>query len=121
MSHPKKIPEIKPKMHLVMVVRINHVFRHNPAAMPIIPHAYICHGVQGPCPKKRLETNAVSAPTTNPLSAPNAIPVTIITKVDGCTLGIEANGTLLTAATAARTASITSSLPDMLRRSKRII
>ncbi len=63
--------------------RITGVFCSAPAVKPTNPPLSICHGVQGPCPRKMLETKAAPAPTTNPLSAPKTTAVTIITKVVG--------------------------------------
>src|SRR5699024_5316415 len=87
--------------------------------------AYICHGVQGPCPKNIFDTIAATAPTINPDSAPKTSPATIITKDVGCTLGKGANGTRLTAAIAAKIARITISrlviLPTSNRAKKGII
>ena len=45
-----------------------------------IPHAYICQGVQGPCPKKIFDTKAVIAPMTKPFWLPNTRADTIMTK-----------------------------------------
>ncbi len=39
---------------------------------PVAAHAAICHGVHGPCPKKKLEVNAARAPTANPGAPPSA-------------------------------------------------
>jgi len=40
--------------------------------MPTAPHAAISHGVQGPCPKKKFDVSAATAPITNPGAPPNA-------------------------------------------------
>src|SRR5699024_8038055 len=86
-NQPNKYPQTKPKSNLPHICFIHHLFRNNPAVMPIIPQAYICHGVQGPCPKNIFDTIAATAPTINPDSAPKTSPATIITKDVGCTLG----------------------------------
>jgi hypothetical protein len=40
--------------------------------MPTPPHAHICHGVHGPCPKKTFEAKAATAPTAKPGAPPSA-------------------------------------------------
>ncbi len=39
------------------------------------PKHSICHGVHGPCPKKKFDTNADSAPTRKPAPGPRHTPV----------------------------------------------
>lgn len=72
-----------------------NVLRSKPAIKPIMPHENICHGVHGPCPKI-LDTIAAVAPIIKPVSLPNTIAETIMTKEVGCTLGKIENGTRLT-------------------------
>ena len=57
----------------------------SPAMNPAIPYANICHGVQSPCPKIKLLTNAVSEPVMNPPPGPNAMPAMIIMPITGLT------------------------------------
>src|SRR5690625_4327559 len=118
-NQPNKYPQTKPNKIFPHIFLSHHVFRRSPALIPIIPQAYICHGVHGPCPKKIFDTIAAIAPTMKPDSAPNTNPVTIITNEVGCTLGKAANGTRLTAATAAKIAKMTTSLVEISRISKR--
>src|SRR3954471_960062 len=80
-------------------------------ATPHPPHASICHGVQGPCPRKKFETRAASAPTPKPARAPSAAPAATATTVTGCTPGIAAKMTRPAAAAAARVATRTSVFP----------
>ena len=42
------------------------------ADSPTPPHATICHGVHGPCPKKKFEASAATAPTAKPGAPPSA-------------------------------------------------
>src|SRR5712691_1534590 len=81
-------------------------------ATPHAPHASICHGVHEPWPRKKLETNAATAPTAKPLRAPRAIPATTVITVTGCTPGMAANNTRPAAAAAASVAISTSSLDE---------
>lgn len=55
------------------------------------PQPAICHGVHGPCPKKKFEVSAASAPTTYPGAAPSAKPATSTMSVVGFTFGSAAN------------------------------
>ena len=55
--------------------RTRMVLKHIPARYPISPQENICHGVHGPCPEKKLQTNRASAPTKNPVSGPSAMPL----------------------------------------------
>ena len=50
-----------------------------PAIKPIMPHENICHGVHGPCPKN-IDMIAAVAPIIKPVSLPNTIAETIMTK-----------------------------------------
>ena len=58
-----------------------------PAKNPMIPKLNICHGVHGPCPKKKLETNALTAPTKKPDSAPKQTPAIITIAIMGLNCG----------------------------------
>ena len=54
--------------------------------LPAAPHApqpSICCGVQIPCPRKRFDTNAASAPVATPARIPSAEPATIAITVTG--------------------------------------
>ena len=62
-------------------------FCSRPATKPIMPQQNICHGVHGPCPNIKLETNAVSAPVIKPASGPNATAVIITIADTGLKLG----------------------------------
>ena len=75
----------------------------SPAPYPTRPHAYICHGVHGPCPKKKFDASAANAPTMNPLFLPNTTPAMIATALTGLKSGIGANRIRPAAASAART------------------
>src|SRR5919199_4060218 len=79
-------------------------------ATPQPPQASICQGVQGPWPRKKLETSAASAPTPKPARAPSAAPAATATTVTGCTPGIAAKRTRPAAAAAARVATSASVL-----------
>ena len=39
---------------------------------PVTPHAAICQGVHGPCPKKKLDASPAIAPTAKPGPPPSA-------------------------------------------------
>lgn len=120
MIQPNKKPTKNPYSSLPHNFFIKNVLRSKPAIKPIIPHENICHGVHGPCPKKMLDTIAAVAPIINPVSLPNTIAETIMTKEVGCTLGKIENGTRLTAAIAANTATRTISRETNAFLSKRI-
>ena len=75
-----------------------------PPRYPTSPHAYICQGVHDPCPKKKFDTRAATAPTTNPERRPRAAPATMAMALTGLTSGIGAKSTRPAAAVAARTA-----------------
>lgn len=81
-----------------------------PAIKPMSPKLNICHGVQGPCPNIKLDTNADDAPTKNPDSAPKVTPAIIITAIVGLKAGTMKNIDLPITAVAERTAIIISSL-----------
>ncbi len=119
MNQPNKYPHTKPNMHLPQTVFNHHALRNNPAVIPIMPHAYICQGVQGPWPRKKFDTIAATAPTMKPDSAPNTMPAIMIINEVGCTLGKPAKGTRPTAAIAASMASNTTSRPATSLHSKR--
>ena len=74
-----------------------------PAAPPVAPtrpQASICHGVQGPCPRKPFESSAASPPTAAPARGPSATPAQAVIVVTGWTFGIAANSTRPAAAAA---------------------
>src|SRR4051794_31576787 len=71
---------------------------------PTPPQASICHGVHGPCPKNTLEVRAATAPTANPGAPPSTYPPSSTMSVVGLTLGIGANATRPSAASAAKVA-----------------
>jgi hypothetical protein len=52
-------------------------------AAPHAPQASICHGVHGPCPRKKLETSAAVAPTAIPARSPSAAPAATTMTVTG--------------------------------------
>ena len=54
-----------------------------PAKNPAIAKANICHGVHGPCPKKKFDTKTVTAPTKNPVSPPKHTPEIITSATTG--------------------------------------
>lgn len=58
----------------IEVLRAYLLEKRTPARYPTKPHAYICHGVHMPWPKKQLDTNAASAPVIKPSRLPNADP-----------------------------------------------
>lgn len=62
-----------------------------PAKYPVIPQAYICHGVQTPCPKNILDISALNAPTKKPLSREKQMPAKIAIAKTGLKFGIAAN------------------------------
>src|SRR5512132_15126 len=78
---------------------------------PQPPQASICHGVQGPCPRKKFDTSAASAPTPKPARAPSAAPAATAITVTGWTPGIAAKRTRPPAAAAA---SVATSASDLL-------
>src|SRR5699024_3443088 len=118
-NQPNTYPQIKPNNTLPHNCFIHQRLRNKPAVIPSMPQAYICHGVQGPCPKNILDTIAATAPTIKPDSAPNTKPAIIMTNEVGCTLGNNANGIRLTAAIAANIARMTTSRLDIFRTSNR--
>src|SRR5512132_2454517 len=77
---------------------------------PQPPQASICHGVQGPCPRKKFDTSAASAPTPKPARAPRAAPAATAITVTGWTPGIAAKRTRPPAAAAASVATSASVL-----------
>ena len=83
----------------------------SPVRKPIRPQQNICHGVHGPCPNRKLLTNAVNAPVRKPVSGPKTTAVIMITALQGLKFG---SGTIAktarpTTAMAAITATGTSS------------
>src|SRR5215208_1242775 len=58
-----------------------------------MPQPAICHGVHGPCPSQKFETNPDSAPTANPGGPPRVKPAIRVMSVVGTTLGIGENAT----------------------------
>jgi len=48
-------------------------------AMPQAPQASICHGVHGPCPRKKFDASAATAPVVKPARAPSAAPAAMTT------------------------------------------
>src|SRR6266576_5612642 len=85
------------------------------ASAPATPHApqpSICHGVHVPCPRKKFETNAASAPPAKPLRAPRAAPAATVMTVTGCTPGIAAKRTRPAAAAAPSVAIRASSFAE---------
>ena len=80
-----------------------------PAINPIMPSENICHGVHGPCPKKKFDTKPVTAPVKNPVSPPKHTPVIIITAKTGLNCGSIKNAALPPTAIAHITLIITSS------------
>src|SRR2546430_36524 len=77
---------------------------------PQPPQANICHGVQGPWPRKKFEASAAKAPTPKPARAPSAAPAATAITVTGCTPGTAANSTRPPAAAAPRVATSASVL-----------
>jgi len=63
----------------------------------------------GPCPKKKLDTNAVIAPTKNPVSAPKQTAEIITTATIGLNCGSIKNAVLPATASAHKTLITTSS------------
>src|SRR5262249_54660981 len=80
-------------------------------ATPTPPHASICQGVHGPCPRKKFDASAASAPTPKPARAPSAAPAATVITVTGWTPGTAANRTRPAAAVAASVATRASVLP----------
>src|SRR5919198_234817 len=62
---------------------------------PQPPHASICHGVQGPCPRTKFETSAAIPPTATPARSPSATPAATVITVTGWTPGIAARASAL--------------------------
>src|SRR5881394_2092777 len=77
---------------------------------PQPPHASICQGVQGPCPRKKFDASAASAPTPKPARAPSAAPAATVITVTGWTPGTAAKRTRPAAAAAASVATSASVL-----------
>lgn len=76
--------EIPPYIHKDSFFFFNIPFLNNsPAINPIIPKPNICHGVQGPCPKKKLDTIPETAPTKKPASPPKQTPAIITMAATG--------------------------------------
>ena len=70
---------------------INPLFPSAPAIRPTAPKPHICHGVHGPCPKKKSETNPLSAPTRKPACGPRNAPAIIAIALTGLKLGVIKN------------------------------
>ena len=101
----------KPNIHIaVRFLGKNPFLKHAPATKPIIPKVNICHGVHGPCPKKKFETNPVTAPIKNPASPPKQIPDIIISATTGLNWGSIKNDDLPATAIAHKTLITISSL-----------
>src|SRR6056297_3564693 len=66
---PNKIPKMNPKILKDNFLK-DFILAKYELKYPIIPHATICQGVQGPCPKIILDTIAVIEPTIKPVLAP---------------------------------------------------
>src|SRR5205085_1773557 len=81
-------------------------------AAPQAPHASICHGVQTPWPRKKLETSAATPPTAIPARIPSAAPAHTAITVTGWTPGIAAKSTRPAAATPPRVAMSASSFAE---------
>ncbi len=94
MVHPKKYPASPDEKTNRGLFNFSFFSPNYPAAKPHKPLQNICHGVQGPWPKKKLDTNADKAPTINPVRLPYTYPVIITIKVVGCTLITAAKGIL---------------------------
>src|SRR6476620_9633771 len=74
-------------------------------ATPHAPQASICHGVQGPWPRKKFDASAATAPVAKPARAPSAAPAATVITVTGCTPGTATKSTRPAAATAASVAT----------------
>src|SRR4051794_4431005 len=86
--------------------------RSGASPAPAAPHPAqpsICHGVHSPWPRKRLETNAASAPTAMPARRPSAAPATTQITVTGWTPGTGAKRTRPAAAAPASVATTATS------------
>src|SRR4029079_7642987 len=87
-------------------------FGSRPPITPQTPQASICQGVHTPCPRKKFDASAASAPTAKPRRGPRAVPATTATTVTGCTPGTGAKRTRAAAATPAIVAIKARSLAD---------
>lgn len=102
----------------ILLFLIFFFLNSNPAKKPIIPRANICHGVHGPCPKKKFETKPVTAPTKNPVSAPKHNPEIIRIATVGLKWGVIKNTVLPATAMVHRTLITISSRAFGFRDSK---
>lgn len=103
MMSPKRIAEINPQTSTCAFDSKKPFSASTAERYPISPHAYICQGVHIPCPKKKLDTSAASAPTAKPPRLPRTAPAMIQIAVTGLTSGKGANNTRPAAAIAAQT------------------
>ena len=98
-------------MHRLIFLFCNLPFLNKiPAIKPIMPKLNICHGVQGPCAKKKFDTKPVIAPTKNPASAPKQTADIITIATTGLNCGNIKNAARPATPIADSTAIIISSL-----------
>ena len=108
-------PNIHNPILVIFLVLTPLLAKNSPARKPTSPMANICHGVHGPCPIMKLDTNIDIAPTTNPPSQPNAAPEIMTIAMVGLKFGTIKNAALPATARAHITARVTISLVCGLR------
>ena len=105
-----KLKSVKAAIISILLSFIILYLYKSPARNPSTPKANICQGVQGPCPKKKFDTSADTAPVKKPASGPKDIPVIITIAATGLNCGNIAKANLPIAAIADITAIGTISL-----------